>query len=89
MQTVQWDKHLGFLTQHDSFYKEVKAIFDHDNMMKMFHPNEKVNQPPLPHMDPDLLRWDEIRLSSFRVAGFGAEEHTVQYDRPYVGLDLN
>jgi hypothetical protein len=89
MQTVRWDKHLGFLAQHDSFYKEVKAIFDHDNMMKMFHPNEKVNQPPLPHMDPDLLRRDEIRSSSFRVAGFGAEDHTVQYDRPYVGLDLN
>jgi hypothetical protein len=89
MQTVRWDKHLGFLAQHDSFYKQVKAIFDHDNRMRMFHPNEQVKQPPLPHTVPDLLRRTEIRSSSFRVAGFGAEDHTVEYDRPYVGLDLN
>ncbi|KAF7592481.1 hypothetical protein BBP40_000216 [Aspergillus hancockii] len=89
MQTVRWDKHLGFLAQHDSFYKQVKAIFDHDNRMRMFHPNEQVKQPPLPHIDPDLLTRTEIRSSSFRVAGFGAEDHTVEYDRPYVGLDLN
>ncbi|KAH1338970.1 hypothetical protein KXV68_008615 [Aspergillus fumigatus] len=89
MQTVRWDKHLGFLAQHDSFYREVTAIFDHDNWMKMFHPNEQVNQPPLPHIVPDLLRRNEIRSSSFRVAGFGAEAHTVEYDRPYKGLDQN
>ncbi|KAH1900111.1 hypothetical protein KXV57_008631 [Aspergillus fumigatus] len=89
MQTVRWDKHLGFLAQHDSFYREVTAIFDHDNRMKMFHPNEQVNQPPLPHIVPDLLRRNEIRSSSFRVAGFGAEAHTVEYDRPYKGLDQN
>ncbi|KAH1912332.1 hypothetical protein KXW47_008089, partial [Aspergillus fumigatus] len=34
MQTVRWDKHLGFLAQHDSFYKEVKGIFEHDNRMR-------------------------------------------------------
>ncbi|KAH3543231.1 hypothetical protein KXW20_009500, partial [Aspergillus fumigatus] len=89
MQTVRWDKHLGFLAQHDSFYKEVKAIFEHDNRMRMFHPNEQVKQPTLPNIVADLLRRNEIRSSSFRVAGFGAEDHTVEYDRPYVGLDLN
>ncbi|KAL3412906.1 hypothetical protein V8F44DRAFT_645694 [Aspergillus fumigatus] len=89
MQTVRWDKHLGFLAQHDSFYKEVKGIFEHDNRMRMFHPNEQVKQPTLPNIVADLLRRNEIRSSSFRVAGFGAEDHTVEYDRPYVGLDLN
>lgn len=57
--------------------------------MRMFHLNEQVKQPTLPNIVADLLRRNEIQSSSFRVAGFGAEDHMVEYDQPYIGLDLN
>ncbi|KGO74157.1 Protein of unknown function DUF3638 [Penicillium italicum] len=43
--------------------------------------------PPLPFIEIDLWRRDRIRASSFCVAGFGAENHTSEYDQKYTALD--
>ncbi|KAE8371457.1 hypothetical protein BDV26DRAFT_298782 [Aspergillus bertholletiae] len=89
MQTIAWQKDLGFLTQHSGFYEEVAAIFYHDHRMEMFYPDIRVTRPPLPAIDKDLQKRDLIRSSVFRVYAFGAEDHTDKYDRSYTGLDAN
>ncbi|KAB8212708.1 hypothetical protein BDV33DRAFT_210987 [Aspergillus novoparasiticus] len=89
MQTITWQRDLGFLMQHGGFYEEVTAIFHHDRRMEMFYPDIQTTRPPLPTIDKDLQKRDQIRSSAFRVYGFGAEVHTDKYDRPYTGLDTN
>ncbi|KAE8334599.1 hypothetical protein BDV24DRAFT_170024 [Aspergillus arachidicola] len=89
MQTITWQRDLGFLMQHSGFYEEVTAIFHHDRRMEMFYPDIQTTRPTLPAIDKDLQKRDQIRSSAFRVYGFGAEDHTNKYDRPYTGLDTN
>lgn len=87
MQTVKWEKNLGFLAQHCSFYEEVAAIFDQDRRMQMFYPDTRMEHPLLPQVEGELLTRDRIRSATFRVAGFGAEDHTSKRDHRYLGLD--
>ena len=87
MQTVQWQNNLGSLAQHNSFYEEVTAIFDQDRRMQMFYPDIQMEHPLLPHVEGKLLKRDRIRSATFRVAEFGAEDHTSKRDHRYPGLD--
>ncbi|KAL2816576.1 hypothetical protein BDW59DRAFT_166300 [Aspergillus cavernicola] len=87
MQSVQWQKGLGFLTQHADFRKEVALIFQHDCRMGIFHPTVEVAHPPLPFVVTDLQKRDRIRSSIFRTSTFGAEDHTGDFDHVYSGLD--
>lgn len=89
MQTVRWYNYLGFLAQHAGFYLEVAEIYEQDRRMGIFHPEELVLHPPLPRVEADLLKREQIRSSAFRVTGFGAEDHTLEYDRRYISLDRN
>ncbi|KAL2821232.1 hypothetical protein BJX63DRAFT_427905 [Aspergillus granulosus] len=86
MQSVQWQKDLGFLTQHADFRKEVELIFQHDCLMEIFHPGMKVVHPPLPFVVADLQKRDCIRSSVFCISDFGAEEHTCDFDKVYSGF---
>ena len=86
MQRVYWQRGLSYLTHHNGFYEEVAAIFDQDNQTKFLHARKDSRQFSLPQMDQDLLKRDNIRMSSFRISGFGAENHTQKYDFPYQGL---
>lgn len=89
MQSVCWRDGLGSLSQHQGFREEVNAIFDQDRRTSFFYPGAKLDYPPLPHVEPELLLRDRIRTSSFRVSGFGAEDHTDMYDHLYEGLDAS
>lgn len=85
MQTIDWDHHLSFLSQHGSFYKSVQAIFDQANDTKFFYPETYIEPPKLDFLVPYLLERDLIRSSTFRVSGFGAEQRTAEYDAEYHG----
>lgn len=87
MQTVNWDSNLSFLSQHGSFYTSVEAIFEQAKDGKIFYPNTYIEPPRLEFVTPDLLKRDLIRSSTFRVSGFGAEQHTVKHDVDYVPRD--
>lgn len=87
MQTVEWAAELGFLAQHGAFFKSVKLIFDEAERARVFYPESYVRLPALDHVELDLLNRDLIRSSTFRVAGFGAEDHTTGCDAAYSARD--
>ena len=89
MQTVNWCTGLGFLAQHGGFYKSVKSIFKQAEGARVFHPESDIVLPALDKLQPDLLERDCIRSSTFRVSGFGAEDHTIDHDEQYPARDRN
>lgn len=86
MQRVVWQPFLGCLAQHPDFQQQVLAILDQDSRMRMFTLYSHTRQPVLPQVNNILLKRYRIRSSSFRVSGFGAEDHTSEYDSQYSGL---
>lgn len=87
MQKIRWQDNLCFLSQHNDFSVEVKAIFDQDRRMRFLHPGTELEYPSLPYVEGSLLKRDQIRASLFRTSGFGAEYHTQEYDCRYDALD--
>lgn len=87
MQKVDWQQDLASLSQQADFYKEVKDIFDQDSRLALFHLDSSAKHS-LPLIDENLWKRDRIRVSSFRVSGFGAEYHTQDHDFHYRSLDL-
>ncbi|EXJ68848.1 uncharacterized protein A1O5_07780 [Cladophialophora psammophila CBS 110553] len=87
MQTVEWVQELSFLAQHGGFYENVTSIFNQADKAKMFYPESYVPSPDLDHVDPFLSKRDSIRSSTFRVSGFGAEDHTSEHDATYSARD--
>ena len=86
MQHVVWQPSLGCLAQHPDFREQVLAIFDQDRRMRMFSLESEASQPVLAQVDSDLLKRYRIRSSSFRVSGFGAEDHSSAHDQQYSEL---
>ncbi|RAL16905.1 uncharacterized protein BO97DRAFT_439831 [Aspergillus homomorphus CBS 101889] len=89
MQSVRWDPILGCLAQHNEFHSQVVAILDQHHRMRIFNPASQGTEPSLPSLNADLLQRDRIRSSSFRISGFGAEDHTDAEDRLYEELGRN
>ena len=87
MQTVNWSPVLSFLAQHAGFYKCVVSIFEQADKTKLFYPESYVQPQKLSHVDSHLLERDCIRSSTFRVSGFGAEDHTIKHDVIYAARD--
>ncbi|KAI1822778.1 hypothetical protein F4861DRAFT_371113 [Xylaria intraflava] len=89
MQTVTWVPDLSCLSHHDGFYKAVAAIFEHAKRMSLFYPESNSEKLNIHKIDTNefLMERDRIRSSTFRVAGFGAEEHTTTYDDSYDSRD--
>ncbi|KAL4884182.1 hypothetical protein BJY04DRAFT_225986 [Aspergillus karnatakaensis] len=83
MQSIGWNQGLGYLSQHNDFYEQVVAIFNQNHQMGMFYPDSQASQHTLPSVNEPLLRRDNIRSSSFRTSGFGAEAHTTEQDHRY------
>ncbi|KAL4737892.1 hypothetical protein BDV11DRAFT_171491 [Aspergillus similis] len=88
MQSVKW-QNLGSLVHHGEFREQVQAIFDQDSQMRMFYPHSQGDQPILPVSNKDLLQRDQIRSSTFRITGFGAESHTSAFDVRYTERGRN
>jgi hypothetical protein len=89
MQIIEWRRDLSCLSHHEDFHKEVTEIFDQDRRMRIFYPNILIDKPSLPDSDLQLLQRAQIRSSTFRVSGFGAEDFTIMHDRLYSGRDRN
>ncbi|EXJ80680.1 hypothetical protein A1O3_06964 [Capronia epimyces CBS 606.96] len=87
MQEVEWTPELGFLAQHGGFFNSVQFIFGQAERDGVFYPGQYEKPPRLAHVEPDLLHRDSMRSSIFRVAGFGAEDHTIEWDAVYSGRD--
>jgi hypothetical protein len=86
MQTIQWDHDLSFLSQHSQLYLEIRDIFTQAIRSKPLYP-AFIDTPSLNWTTLHLLERDLIRSSTFRVSGFGVEEHTDQYDVCYQQRD--
>ncbi|KAI1118430.1 hypothetical protein F5Y14DRAFT_264197 [Nemania sp. NC0429] len=90
MQRVTWRPDLSCLSHHDGFYKAVGVLFEQARQMSLFYPDlysEKLDLREYIDTDEFLLDRDRIRTSTFRISGFGAEEHTTAYDVTYCGRD--
>lgn len=87
MQTIHWDPNLTFLAQHSGLYKSVTAILEQAKPGKIFYPDTYIEPPDLDFIMPDLLERDLIRSSTFRVDGFGAEQHSLKHDVEYLPRD--
>ncbi|KAJ0123975.1 hypothetical protein J7T55_012448 [Diaporthe amygdali] len=87
MQTVHWDKNISFLPQHGSFITTVKSLLKQAEQAMIFFPDAQLSFPRLERIDEHLLQRDNIRSATFRVSGFGAENHTTQSDQRYTARD--
>ncbi|GIZ43569.1 hypothetical protein CKM354_000678900 [Cercospora kikuchii] len=82
MQVVQWDNRLSYLSQHGHFAQAAEDLLQRARKAAVFFPETQaeLQQVTLCLPDPHLLERDNIRSSTFRVSGFGAEDHTSKYD---------
>lgn len=87
MQTVLWNGQLSFLSQHARLRLSVQAIYDQAQEAATFHPDNKLEFPRLKECATELQQRDSIRSSTFRVAEYGAEDHTLEHDSIYVSRD--
>lgn len=87
MQTIKWDKKLGFMAQHARLRTSVQAILNQARDAMIFDPDLKLSLPTLPYCDEHLQHRDSIRSSPYRVSGHGAEDHSVQHDMAYISRD--
>lgn len=87
MQTVDWNNEISFLSQHGHFITAVKALLGQAKQRMTFFPDAKLSFPQLERVDEHLLQQDNIRSATFRVSGFGAEDHTTRSDKRYSARD--
>ena len=87
MQSVYWDGALSFMSQHPRLRTAVQAIFGQARDAQFFDPETKLAFPQLPECDHHLQERDNIRCSSVRVSGFGAEDYTTDHDSRYKSRD--
>lgn len=90
MQSVKWHGKLGFLAQHPRLRTSVQAIFDQAKQAEFYYSEceNKLRFPALQQVDQHLQQRDNIRASTFRVPGYGAEDFTMNYDRDYESRDF-
>lgn len=89
MQTVEWDEQLSFMSQHGDFAKAVQTILDQARRSNVFYPESRLVIPMIDHVVPELLDRDLHRTAGFRVAGFGAEHHSLAADTDHKARDCN
>lgn len=87
MQQVTWDPEVGFLAQHGGFSLTVASIFEQARRSEIFYPDSQLHLPSLEDVDNSLLRRDQVRSSSHKKSGHGAEDHTDLYDTRYEARD--
>lgn len=86
MQQVDW-RTLSPLSQHESFYTLVCSVFDKASMMNLFRETSTKLPTQEIYIDQHLLERAAIRNSTYRVDGFGAENHTSVHDTRYISRD--
>ena len=89
MQSVRWNGKLSFLSQHSRLRSSIQDIFDQAKQAEFYYPENTLRFQTLHQVDDHLQKRDSIRCSAFRVPGYGAEEHTLHYDREYIDRKSN
>ncbi|EGP88529.1 uncharacterized protein MYCGRDRAFT_85558 [Zymoseptoria tritici IPO323] len=89
MQSVTWDDELDVLSQHGGFFAAVQSILKRAKEALLFYPESATDFPTIQHAAKDLLDRDNLRTATFRVSGFGADQHTTTHDCPYASRDLD
>lgn len=87
MESVSWDPNLSFLSQHNGFLAAAGDIYDQTRRASVFQIGPLPQFPDLNFADDHLIARDRIRSSSFKIAGFGAEDCTTDGDRRYEARD--
>jgi len=93
MQTVDWDDQMSFLSQHGHIVAAAKALLHQAIKAEIFFPesqlsysgSDKINDK----IDEHLLTRDNVRSTTFRVPGFGAEDHDLRVDQRYAARDCD
>ncbi|EUC50241.1 hypothetical protein COCMIDRAFT_82742 [Bipolaris oryzae ATCC 44560] len=95
MQNIEWDERLPSLSQHGAFRMMVSNLLNQAAKMRLFHPGNVVfplidkAQKKLALLSNHLLdQRDMLRSSTFRVAGFGAENFKKAHDIQYRARDI-
>lgn len=89
MQKVDWDTKISFLSQHGHFITVVKNLLEQAKQATTFFPDAKLSFPRLDEPNNYLLQRDNTRSATFRVSGFGAEDHNTGNDKRYTARDRN
>lgn len=87
MQSVSWDPDLSFLSQHSRFLTAAQDIYNQARNAAVFRIAALPSAPNFSFADHHLTARDEIRSSTFRISGYGAEDHTTDEDRQYKARD--
>lgn len=87
MQSVHWSANLGFMAQHNGFFRAATSLLQSSADRAFLYKVEYDETLMQPHTTCALVRRDEIRSSMFRVSQYGAEEHTTAEDVEYPARD--
>lgn len=86
MQEVHWNNSIGFLSQHGHFITAVESLLEQAKKTLIFYPSVQLSFLPLDRTDQHLLERDNIRSATFRLPGFGAEDHSVSKYQHYLNV---
>jgi hypothetical protein len=87
MQSAKWNGKLSFLAQHARLRISVQEIFDQAKQAEFYYPENTLRFQTLQQIDDHLQKRDSMRSSTFRVPGYGAEDHKWQWDAEYTARD--
>ncbi|KAH7012087.1 uncharacterized protein B0I36DRAFT_369914 [Microdochium trichocladiopsis] len=90
MQTMHFDRRLGFMAQHDDFVGQVQILLGQATENNFFHEGHpEINSSGLySGINTELLARHKIRVSQFRVSTFGAEDRSTAHDVFYNARDV-
>ncbi|KAH7118310.1 hypothetical protein EDB81DRAFT_667818 [Dactylonectria macrodidyma] len=89
MENVQWDDDVSFLSQDGALARTVGSILQQADSTKFFYPDLCVESREFRRGSDVLACRQSIRASTFRVSGFGAENHTSELDTMYEARDVS
>ncbi|KAF2769520.1 hypothetical protein EJ03DRAFT_362265 [Teratosphaeria nubilosa] len=87
MQQVEWDHRISFMSQHGDFPVVVSGLMQISEFYQIFSSDTGSSISSSKVIEESLHLRDTMRSSTFRISGFGAEDHTVVYDVPYAARD--
>lgn len=88
METTRWNANLPVLSQHSQFHQCVMGLWDQNKPTQLYNPEDYVEPPKVVNVKPFLLKRASLRLSTFRISGYGAEDFSGAQDFTYQSRDL-
>ncbi|KAK5107672.1 hypothetical protein LTR62_000907 [Meristemomyces frigidus] len=75
------------MTQHSEFRRLICKLFNELQQMLVLYLDAEIKLPILRTTEDSLIKRDDIRSSTFRLSGFGAEAHSAKFDLIYQARD--